>query len=253
MRGSYLLTALRRRQRRITLAVLLALCLQPATMFQAEAPGWWASQGVINSNREADDFAALNQGQLKNLAKAAAAEMNVNFIGGAGAAIDSKIQAWESVTSSADDFAAVNLGQLKSVAATYYGRLIAVGEATAYPWEASSAPPDDLAVANIGQAKALFSFAVPDMWTPEGVRRQAWIAWLAAHQLPSTTTESGDEDQDGVSNLDEFLLGTHPGTADGDAVLQAWAERVAGSAAGTPSSEGMAPDQVGLRVYTPLR
>jgi hypothetical protein len=43
----------------------------------AQLPTWWQPRGVFSSQTVKDDYALANQGQLKNLAQATAAEMNL--------------------------------------------------------------------------------------------------------------------------------------------------------------------------------
>jgi|GEM_PF-1762997 len=143
---------------------LIASLLLPA---QAVSPPlWWAGQGIIDSGKSSDDYAVINQGQLKNLVKAAVAEMNARLPGGAGTGLNGLVSSWANAVE-ANDFAAVNAGQLKSVAKVIYDRLLSTGVISALPeWSTdSSAGNEDFAVANIGQAKNLFSFFVPDKVT----------------------------------------------------------------------------------------
>jgi hypothetical protein len=144
------------------LRVLLAflLCAFPLSGFAA-APAWWSERGVIIDNATPDDYAPANHGQLKNIAKAAVAEMDARLSGGAGQELHDLVAAWSSPAPQTNDFAVLNLGQLKAVAKPCYDRLIAAGLASAYPWSGSSSAPDDFAAANIGQVKNLFGFEIP--------------------------------------------------------------------------------------------
>lgn len=146
--------------RELTAALLVAgMLLQSAT---AAAPGWWSAQGVIIPGRAADDYAALNQGQLKSLAAKAWLQMELALPGGAGAALNQLISGWRLRQPQTDDYAAVNAGQLKAVVRPFYERLSSAGLAAVPQWLAQPAvSADDFAVVNLGQAKALFSFAIP--------------------------------------------------------------------------------------------
>jgi alpha-tubulin suppressor-like RCC1 family protein len=144
---------------RRTMFVLAAVALLPL-LLHGSAPSWWSSRGVLIENATADDYAPANQGQLKNIAKAAVAEMDAKFGGGAGDELHSLISSWLTPSASTNDFAPVNLGQLKTVAKLFYDRLIAEGLVDFYPWLTSLNSPDDFAVANIGQVKKLFSFEI---------------------------------------------------------------------------------------------
>lgn len=139
---------------------------------RAQAPAWWQQRGVLNG-ASSDDYAAINQGQLKNLVLGAVVEMDFRLPGGAGLALFQLLELWAHPAGTPDDYAAVNLGQLKAVAVPIYDRLKAVGYVADYPWVGSSSGPDDYAMANIGQAKNLFVFnltldtdsnGLPDWW-----------------------------------------------------------------------------------------
>ena len=141
---------------RVLLALLLGAFL-PLFAFAA-APAWWSERGVTVANAAPDDYAPANQGQLKNIAKAAVAEMDARIPGGAGQELHDLVDGWSTPSAQTNDFAPLNLGQLKNVVRPFYDRLIAAGLASSYPWSSSTAPADDFAVANIGQVKNLFSF-----------------------------------------------------------------------------------------------
>lgn len=144
---------------RLTIS-LATIALLPLFLY-GSAPSWWSQRGVLVENAQPDDYAPANQGQLKNIAKAAAAEMDARLSGGAGDELHALITSWSVPGAVTNDFAPVNLGQLKAVAKPFYDRLIAVGLTDFYPWLSSSNPADDFAVANIGQVKNVFSFQIP--------------------------------------------------------------------------------------------
>lgn len=151
-------------QRQAISAVRLILLLGATLLiplFLSAAPVWWRSQGnVLVPNALPDDYAPVNQGQLKNIAKAAVAEMDAKLTGGAGEELHNLVDSWSSPSAATNDFAPVNLGQLKKVAQPFYDRLIALGIVDRYPWPNSIELPDDFAAANIGQVKNLFSFQI---------------------------------------------------------------------------------------------
>ncbi|MCF7785888.1 MAG: thrombospondin type 3 repeat-containing protein [Prosthecobacter sp.] len=208
-----------------TLLLFTSLLLQSAT---AVAPGWWDTQQVLTSGAVADDYTVANIGQLKNVAKKAAAEMNSALTGGAGNDINALIAEWEASPAEGvtrDDYAALTIGQLKSVVRLYYDRLAEAGVTPAgiYPWSGKNA--DDYALANLGQLKTVFSFemdtgdanqnGIPDVWELQMFGNLNQIA-------------GGDFDQDGLTNLAEYQAGTDPakidtdgdGVSDGDEVAQ---------------------------------
>jgi hypothetical protein len=138
----------------IRLVFILCFSLQLILPAWAQAPAWWTTRGVLNSEATTDDYAAVNQGQVKHIAKQAYEEFEEKLPGGAGTALDA---IWENPAAGTDDYTAINIGQLKNVAKPFYDRLIAESVVSAYPWGAST---DDYALANIGQVKNLFSFSI---------------------------------------------------------------------------------------------
>jgi hypothetical protein len=187
---------------------LLAAALVPLLAYAA-APAWWSQRGVLVPNATADDYAPVNQGQLKNIARTGVAEMDARLPGGAGDALHNLVAAWASPTAQTNDFAPANLGQLKNVAKPFYDRLMVVGLISAYPWSGSSSPPDDFVVANIGQVKNAFSIdlvillfdsdgnGLPDAW------EQHYFGHLGVDP-------NADPDGDGLTNLQEFQNNTAP-------------------------------------------
>ena len=148
----------------------IALAFVPLVLM-AQAPQWWATRGVQNGN-PANDYAAINQGQLKYIATAAVAELDDKLPDGAGTNLHTLIDKWSTLQedgsrvatsgSNTNDYAAVNLGQLKTVARPFCDRLLAMGynghplKSGTYPWLSGTA--NDYAMANIGQVKNLFAF-----------------------------------------------------------------------------------------------
>jgi RHS repeat-associated protein len=131
----------------------------------ATYPDWWFERDVIprldpenaspvwpTDYPAADDYAAINQGQVKNIAKQAYEEFVAAMPEGPGPVLEA---IWSEPAASTDDYAAVNIGQLKTLAKPFYDRLIEKEVATKYPWGAGA---DDYALANIGQLKHLFRF-----------------------------------------------------------------------------------------------
>jgi regulator of chromosome condensation (RCC1) repeat-containing protein/Regulator of Chromosome Condensation (RCC1) repeat protein len=151
-------------QRRAVSAVRLAFSLVgmvTVPLLLYAAPAWWSQHNVLVQNAVPDDYAPANQGQFKNIAAGAIAEMDEKLTGGAGEELHNLASSWSIASPPTNDFAPVNLGQLKRVAQPFYDRLIALGIVDHYPWLGSSNLSDDFAVANIGQVKNLFSFEIP--------------------------------------------------------------------------------------------
>lgn len=114
--------------------IVALLMLQSAT---AEAPVWWGTRGVFKDGAPVvDDYRALNQGQLKNLMRAAVDEMNDTLPGGAGTTLNSLLATWRAgvANGTADNYAAVNVGQLKAMGKLVRSRLVETG-LTPPAWE----------------------------------------------------------------------------------------------------------------------
>lgn len=127
----------------------------------AQGPAWWVSRGVIDPAQTMDDYAVANQGQLKNFAAAAAAQMAVLPNGGAGPGITAMIQDWQTQHAQADDYAAATVGQAKAVAVKFYQRLQQLGLTSMPPWTTADTDDDNHAAINLGQLKSLFAFVIP--------------------------------------------------------------------------------------------
>jgi hypothetical protein len=212
----------------IPLRVLFALvscALLPLLAF-ATAPTWWTQRGVTVANVLADDYAPANQGQLKNIAKAAVAEMDAKLPGGAGQPLHDLVSSWSNSSTETNDFAPINLGQLKTVAKPVYDRLIGVKYTETYPWISSGEVPDDFAAINIGQVKNLFSFdfiatnsshdtdgnGLPDWW------EKYYFGTIGID--PSAPAPRGD----GLTNLEAFQQQLNP--INDDQILSINPERI---------------------------
>lgn len=144
-------------------------------------PSWWTSQGILRDSA-AMDYAAANQGQLKNLARAARDEMLEKHLIENGHPIDQMVNLWSSGGAGALDYGAVNLGQLKKVAAPFYDQLIFLGLRPyypRYPWPDWSSSTNDYAVANLGQLKNMFAFEIPQAALLEYAPGQSARFWRA--------------------------------------------------------------------------
>lgn len=202
-------------------AVRLLIGVTAGPVLWADAPSWWAERGVLTPGVTVDDYAAVNQGQVKHIAKQAYEEMKnkLQLIGGAGSTLDG---IWASPTTSSDDYQVINLGQLKNVAEPFYARLQGInytGQPLAAgltrPWSGTA---DNYSIANIGQVKNVFSFdlslLIPDS-DGDGLLDQWELLYFP------NLSYSGDEDTDGdgIPNRIEFFLGLDPTLADANALL----------------------------------
>ena len=195
--------------RRNLAMVIASALIALSCVSHAQAPAWWQKRGILNGAAP-DDFAAINQGQLKNLVVAAVMELQASLPGGAGRELLATVAQWTSPSASTDDYSAVNTGQLKELGRQLYDRLIAAGYANAYPW---AGIPDYYAMANIGQAKNLFSFnltldtdsnGLPDWWETK------YFSQLGNN--PNSLASVGS----GLTLLQSYLLGSNPVALDSD-------------------------------------
>ncbi|GAB5560518.1 MAG: hypothetical protein SynsKO_21650 [Synoicihabitans sp.] len=203
--------------------LLLATALVPIGVSVASAPTWWTTRGVLEGGTQANDFAAVNLGQVKNIAKKAYDELEATASGGAGTALDNLIAAWQAAPAQGmtrNDYASVNQGQLKNLAKLFYDRLAELGydgqplgAGQTYPWTDVTTDDNSFAAANIGQVKFLFSFdtTLIDLDTDgDGLTDSE----EATH---GTDPNNPDTDGDGLSDYDEINThGTLPTLADTD-------------------------------------
>jgi hypothetical protein len=183
-------------------------------------PAWWFEWNVIVPTNPtntsptwpgdyptSDDYSAINQGTLKNLALGAITELQAQLPAAVltnsnAVALQNLISGWvTNPATNADSYAAVNQGQLKYLAKQFYD-VLGTGSYTAglglqptnwtsgaYPWSTNSGA-DPYSLANIGQAKCVFSF---DLTAPEGQVPAWWAAYYGVSNLdPSSLSPSGD-------------------------------------------------------------
>jgi hypothetical protein len=182
-------------------------------------PAWWANQGIL-SGTMAEDYAAANQGQAKNMAVAAVQELNQDLaqFGGASGTLNALSMTLTATSASTSDYSVLNLGQLKALSQPFYDRLMAVGyfgsplTSGTYPWIGHTA--EDYAMANIGQLKYAFSFDLTYSTAGTGIPD-----WWVQEYYPSGSTFGGVFGVDpnaiapmgyGITNLEAYQLGLNP-------------------------------------------
>lgn len=203
--------------------MLAVFILVPACLWAA-GPAWWTERGVLNPAATADDYAAVNQGQVKNIAKQAYEEIKAK-LGSAGSTLDA---IWANPATSTDDYAAINVGQLKNVAKPFYDRLAEIGytgqpltAGSSYPWSNATTAADDYALANIGQVKNLFSFSISVLVNTDSDGNGLSDAWEMQYFGHLGVDPNANPSGDGMSNLYKYAMGLSPliesgGDKDGD-------------------------------------
>jgi hypothetical protein len=197
-------------------------------------PGWWIARGVVSTNAAVtNDYAAVNQGQLRWMAAKAAEELDTNLRNGAGASVTGMVAGFTSEHA----YVGVNQGQVKHVATPIYERLIAEGCAAGLPWTAQLDDDASFAAVNAGQLKQVFAFdldpdgdGLPDWWEQEnggadGVAASADCdgdGLMARQEYERRTDPLGmDSDGDGVADsLDASPMSA--ADTDGDGVADDW-------------------------------
>lgn len=213
-------------------ALFGACALTLAALAQVPTPSWWSTRGALDPQAAPDDYAALNQGQLKNLARAAFEEMQAKLPGGAGPELTALIASWDNPGPETDDYAVVTAGQLKNLADPFYARLESARASLASGWTAIQAPwagqpsesPGNTELVNIGQAKQLFAGLEGDRATrtplafydPVTGQVFAGQSGTAANGTPFIFGFNwlGDTDSDSISDLDEVLFESNPLSGD---------------------------------------
>jgi len=193
-----------------TRKLIIFSCLVLALTAHGAPPAWWAQRGVTNGN-QASDYAAVNQGQLKNFFAKAVDELNARFPGGAGVALNQQVAAWSTPGANTADYAAANLGQLKNLAGMIRARLATKSYAfIGVPTAGGTA--QDYAAANIGQVKYLLDFDLTRDSDGDGFSDQAELE--AGTDPGNPASKLADADGDGITDADEALFGLNPNVND---------------------------------------
>jgi hypothetical protein len=153
-------------------------------------PAWWNSRGVVlapqvvtnsgvvTTNYVPNDYAAVTQGQLKQITARAVDELNANLSGGAGTNLNSMMTNWandyatngySATNIEPSDFHAIKVGQVKYIANLFYGPLISGGYMATNPAWLQTNSVVDSNIANIGQLKQAFDFEISAPQTPDNL------------------------------------------------------------------------------------
>jgi hypothetical protein len=206
---------------------MMLVGLMLALTFEAgrasDPPEWWIEQEVLNAEESAHDYAAANIGQLKAIAAKGVEAMNAWLPGGAGEELNQLLASWREpaeVGQERHDYAALTHGQLKAVAKMFYDRLADYGytgpplsEGRIYPWTESGEDDVSFAVVNLGQVKFLFSFGLDLIMPPDpnDVDGDGLPDLWEQHFFGTLSNgPTDDPDGDGVTNLQEYVVGRNP-------------------------------------------
>jgi hypothetical protein len=197
---------------RLLALLFLVAVVVPLLALHAGNPAWWANWGVLTPGAQPNDYAAVNQGQVKSIASLATQDFDAQLPGGAGAAVHAITDPWNTPSATTNDYQAINLGQLKNLAKPFYDRLIAVGYTNEYPWAVSSTPAKDFAAANIGQVKNLFSFDLTADNPANDSTGDGVADWWAKYYFGTVHITPGNQAArgDGLTILQAFQQGLNP-------------------------------------------
>ena len=163
---------------------LIVVCSGLCALTAYADPSWWSSpgtgtqsavmpeqvvtnDGVVTTNFMQNDYAVVNQGQLKHFTERAVDYLNSTLAYGAGTnlntmagnwAFDYSVNGYSIDNPKPSDYAVMNVGQLKYIASLVYGQLGASGYPMLAPtWITANSATDHVA-ANLGQLKEVFDF-----------------------------------------------------------------------------------------------
>jgi hypothetical protein len=218
----------------------------------AADPLWWETRGIIDPLAPGNNQGAASIGQAKHFVKKALLELeqripaakHLQIVSDLAPIVDLQIPA-DAATNTVwkeKQKAPLTVGQLKALAKPFYFRLrelngswldtrmsehrIRVSLPTnpitfsPYPWTPDPADDQNTALATVGQLKAVFSLPFEEL-PPLGTDTDGDgipDSWEEDHDLdPEVPSDgNGDADGDGLSNHQEYLLGTNPNEADSD-------------------------------------
>ena len=179
-----------------TITQTLGLILVCSTLFIVTAyaadPAWWSSPGtgtqsavnaqqvvtnggVVTTNYITNEYAVINQGQLKQFTTRAVDELNAHLPGGASPALTNLVYGWQqdyltngysASNIKPSDYQAVNVGQLKYIGNLVWTQLTNAGYTNTLPSWLATSNAADLNAANIGQLKTVFNFDLSGMGGP---------------------------------------------------------------------------------------
>jgi len=203
----------------------MSMGIASITQFGYADPQWWSTPEVIGEgvpvelNVEANNFAAGNLGQVKNMVKHAAEHFAAQGIEVPQESL-AMLNAWS--VSDANNFAAVNVGQVKHASEPFWRKLIELGQAeeSDIPWTADKSDDQNSGIANIGQIKNAFNFTGARLNNLDLDSDSDGIpdAWEIVHFGSIDNDPSGDYDNDSISNIQEFINGTDPTISSSDAI-----------------------------------
>ncbi len=200
-------------------AIFLSFLFASLGASVAAPPAWWSSSGAIDTY-PANDDAVANQGQLKQFTQKAVQELNARIPGGAGDELNNLVTGWVQAFQTGGynaanlpptDFEAMNSGQLKWIANKVHARLVDIKYEDNLPAWLVPNDATNKQLVNLGQLKTVFNF---DLTAPPG---QLPVWWQKLYFNGQTgINPNGDPDGDGLTNVQELELATHPQLTDTD-------------------------------------
>lgn len=173
--------------RPFTFSVIAGGILTAGLLLAQTYPQWWLQRDVVPVQAPpvfgkaghdpdtydewvADNYAAANLGQAKNLFTAAMNEMEAASAGSVGVTIPAMFSAFSYLPE--DNYVPLTIGQLKALSAPFYDvmheadfTVTLAGDTVVpddtYPWTQDETT-ENLAIANLGQLKHVFSFSLDD-------------------------------------------------------------------------------------------
>jgi regulation of enolase protein 1 (concanavalin A-like superfamily) len=203
-------------------------------ILSAVQPDWWTDTNYSLVNEaSAQDDALATVGQAKHAVQKAYQylESELAATGGAGVEVTALFNSYctTAPNDADDDLQLLTVGQLKYLSKPFYDHLNSAAVAfdtsvmtepptDIYPWTVDQADDDDLALATLGQLKFVFSFDLGGWPAPvvdvdeDGLNDDWEFFYFGSIQtrVNGSGDPNGDPDQDGVTNLNEFLDGTNP-------------------------------------------
>ncbi|MES2708703.1 MAG: DUF5615 family PIN-like protein [Verrucomicrobiota bacterium] len=211
---------------RLLAAVLFAVFAGGVS--RGERPLWWLES--LNQNPSADS-AVATQGQAMHMAKIARNRIASEFPNAAAAPgapvppAEAAITALFNGYSTAGNSKPLRIGQLKYISSLFWDRMAEIGVAgfpravsRPYPWTQDTSDDADNALATLGQVKMAFSMEIYGGMrdSDHDLLPESWELGHASSLTAFSGLSGADFEQDGLTDAQEYALGTDPDGSDTD-------------------------------------